>query len=256
MVTIENLSISYPDADKSLPALDYFTAVFENGKIAAILGPSGCGKTSLLNVIAGLKKPSAGRISIDGTPIVSVGKGTAIIFQDFGLLPWKTAEANIELPLLINKVPTKERKERTRALLDEFGLKDFAHYYPVQLSGGMKQRIAISRSLVSSPSLLLMDEPFSSLDALSREDAQNFLLALHRKRPLTIIVVTHSIEEAVFLADDIFIIKGRNPGRLAAHIQNSPRAPDKSFRNSPKFQEMCGRLREIMEAPNPISTAA
>ncbi|MDR0784576.1 MAG: ABC transporter ATP-binding protein [Treponema sp.] len=250
MVTIENLSISYSGVNGSLPALDRFTATFGDGKVAAILGPSGCGKTSLLNVVAGLKKPSAGAVSIDGTPINGVRKGTAIIFQDFGLLPWKTAEANVELPLLIDKVPAKERKERVRAILGEFGLKDFARYYPGQLSGGMKQRIAVSRSLVSSPNLLLMDEPFSSLDALSREDAQNFLLVLHRKRPLAVVVVTHSIEEAAFLADDIFIIKGRNPGGLAARIQNSLRVSEKSFRNSPQFQETCGAIRKIMEAPD------
>jgi NitT/TauT family transport system ATP-binding protein len=250
MVAIENLSIRYQGTHGSLPALDCFTAVFASGRIAAILGPSGCGKTSLLNVIAGLKKPSAGVISIDGMPISGASKGTAIIFQDFGLLPWKTAAANVELPLIINKVPAKERKERVRAILDEFGLKDFARYYPGQLSGGMKQRIAVSRSLVSSPSLLLMDEPFSSLDALSREDAQDFLLALHEKRPLSIVVVTHSIEEAVFLADDIFIIKGRNPGRLAVHIQNSPRLAKEDFRTSPQFQEVCCRIRDIMASPN------
>ncbi|MDR0643407.1 MAG: ABC transporter ATP-binding protein [Treponema sp.] len=255
MVILENLSISYPSADGSLPALGGFSAVFETGGITAILGPSGCGKTSLLNVIAGLKKPSAGAVFVEGTPVSGARKDVAVIFQDFGLLPWKTAAANVELPLLLNKVPAKERKERTRALLDEFGLKDFACYYPGQLSGGMKQRLAVSRSLASSPKLLLMDEPFSSLDALSREDAQNLLLSLHKKHPLTIVIVTHSIEEAVFLADDIFIIKGRNPGKLATRIQNSPhvnaRISEKSFRDFPGFQEMCRRIREIMEESLP-----
>jgi NitT/TauT family transport system ATP-binding protein len=247
MVKIENLSISYPASGGSLPALDRFTAAFGDGKIVAILGPSGCGKTSLLSVIAGLRRPSAGLVSIDGTPITGAYKGTSIIFQDFGLLPWKTAAANVELPLLINKVPIKERRERTRVLLDEFGLTEFARYYPGQLSGGMKQRVAVSRSLVSSPSLLLMDEPFSSLDALSREEAQDFLLDLHRKRPLAIVIVTHSIEEAAFLADDVYIIKGKNPGVLAARIEIPHRVPEKGFRNSLIFQETRVRIREIME---------
>ncbi|GHV05694.1 hypothetical protein FACS189485_13070 [Spirochaetia bacterium] len=168
--------------------------------------------------MAGLRRISAGEVRICGQLLTGVRKNTAVIFQDYGLLPWKTVEANAELPLLITGVPKARRREQARALLAEFGLAGFAKLYPRQLSGGMKQRLAIVRALAAEPDLLLMDEPFSSLDALSREDAQDFLLSIrHRnsypphRRPLTIIIVTHSIEEAVYLADKVFVMIGKNP---------------------------------------------
>jgi NitT/TauT family transport system ATP-binding protein len=223
----------------------------KSGAIAALLGPSGCGKTSIIHIIAGLQRQSSGEVAIDGLAVKGVRKRTAVIFQDYGLLPWKTVFANAELPLRLTRVPKKERVDRVRRLLEEFQLERFGKQYPNRLSGGMKQRLAIARALASEPDLLLMDEPFSSLDALSREEAQRFLLSIRQKtmrerRRFTIVVVTHSIEEAVYLADTVFVIKGRNPGSMAARI-DSEKGTAADFRKSAAFYEQCGIVRELLE---------
>jgi NitT/TauT family transport system ATP-binding protein len=165
-----------------------------------------------------------------------------VIFQDYGLLPWKTVQANAELPLALARLPRSIRRERAGKLLAEFGLAPFTKLYPRQLSGGMKQRLAIVRALAPEPDLLLMDEPFSSLDALSREDAQDLLLSIRKKRPLTIVMVTHSIEEAVYLADRVFVITGKNPGTLSATVD----IPDGIHRGDSRFQECCASLRRLL----------
>lgn len=226
---------------RSVPALAPFTARFERGKISALIGPSGCGKTSLIHAAAGLIKPSAGEIFIDGKARQGIRENTGVIFQHFGLLPWKTVEANAELPLKIRKVKKSERAERSKKLLEEFGLAEFRRLYPGKLSGGMKQRLAIARALISRPGLLLMDEPFSSLDALSREEAQDFLLSIQKSRGLTIILITHSIEEAVYLSDTVYVLTGKNPGRLTARV-DMPRAG----RDDSRFPELAGRLRNLL----------
>ncbi|MDR2028889.1 MAG: ATP-binding cassette domain-containing protein, partial [Treponema sp.] len=195
MVEIGDVSLTYPLPRGGMTAaLDHVNARFEEGKISALIGPSGCGKTSLIRIMAGLLSPSKGKVLIGGGEVRGIRKGTAVIFQDYGLLPWKTVRANAELPLRIAGL--KGRRERAGALLGEFGLGGFEKRYPRELSGGMKQRLAIVRAMAPEPELLLMDEPFSSLDALSREDAQDFLLSVRRGRRLTVVMVTHSIEEA------------------------------------------------------------
>ncbi|MDR0388776.1 MAG: ABC transporter ATP-binding protein [Spirochaetaceae bacterium] len=234
---------SVPPRLYSVPALAPFTARFERGKISTVIGPSGCGKTSLIHAIAGLLKPSSGRICIDGKAQQGIRKNTGVIFQHFGLLPWKTVEANVELPLKIMKAKKNERRERSKKLLGEFGLEEFRRLYPHKLSGGMKQRLAIARALISEPDLLLMDEPFSSLDALSREEAQDFLLSIKESHRLTIILITHSIEEAVYLSDTVYVITGKNPGKLTARI-DLPR----TGRDDSRFPELAGKLRNFFGA--------
>jgi NitT/TauT family transport system ATP-binding protein len=219
--------------------------------ISALLGYSGCGKTSLIHIIAGLRRPSSGEVTIDGQAVRGVRKQTAVIFQDYGLLPWKTVFANVELPLRLACVSQREGIERVQRALAEFELEHFGGQYPSRLSGGMKQRLAIARAFVSEPELLLMDEPFSSLDALSREEASLFLLSLYRKkirekRHCTIILVTHSIEEAVCLADTVFVIKGRNPGVAATRVDNDGKGTDADFRKTAAFQERCEIIRDIL----------
>jgi NitT/TauT family transport system ATP-binding protein len=255
-VILRSVSLSYLLATgnaggKRLPALDGICMDVQSGAIAALLGPSGCGKTSLIHIIAGLRRQSSGEVTVDGQAVQGVRKRTAVIFQDYGLLPWKTVFANAELPLRLARVPRKERVKRARRLLEEFQLERFGDQYPSRLSGGMKQRLAIARALASEPDLLLMDEPFSSLDALSREEAQRFLLSIHQKttrekRCFTIIMVTHSIEEAVYLADMVFVINGRNPGAMAARIDNE-KGTDVDFRKTSAFYERCGIIRELLE---------
>jgi NitT/TauT family transport system ATP-binding protein len=248
MVEVRDLSLSYPLSQGGvMAALSQVNAGFEDGKISALIGPSGCGKTSLIRIMAGLLSPSEGKVVIEGKAIQGVRKTTAVIFQDYGLLPWKTVRANAELPLLIAGL--KDRRQRAGALLSEFGLAAFEKVYPRELSGGMKQRLAIVRSMAAEPELLLMDEPFSSLDALTREDAQDFLLSVKRERRLTIVMVTHSIEEAVYLADSVYVMTGKNPGTLKTRLDISRSGGEQAgFREEPAFREYCAALRSILKA--------
>jgi NitT/TauT family transport system ATP-binding protein len=247
MVEIRDLSLSYPRSPGGgTAALSHVNARFEEGKISALIGPSGCGKTSLIRIMAGLLKPSEGRIVIRGEEVRGVRKTTAVIFQDYGLLPWKTVRANAELPLRI--AGFKDRRERAGVLLAEFGLAAFEKSYPRELSGGMKQRLAIVRAMAAEPEFLLMDEPFSSLDALTREDAQDFLLSVKQERRLTIVMVTHSIEEAVYLADSVYVMAGKNPGTLKTCVAISRSGGERAgFREEPAFREYCAILRSFLK---------
>jgi NitT/TauT family transport system ATP-binding protein len=247
MVEIRCLSLVYPLSRRgTMAALSHINACFEKGKISALIGPSGCGKTSLVRIMAGLLKPSEGTVTIGGKAVSGVGKTTAVIFQDYGLLPWKTVRANAELPLRI--AGARDRRERADALLSEFGLAGFEGRYPRELSGGMKQRLAIVRALVAEPELLLMDEPFSSLDALSREDAQDFLLSVWQRRRLTVVMVTHSIEEAAHLADSVYVMTGKNPGTLKTRLDVSRSGASRTgFREDPRFREYCAALRSLLK---------
>jgi NitT/TauT family transport system ATP-binding protein len=252
MVELRDVSLDYPLPRRGNTAvLCGVSARFEEGSFSAIIGPSGCGKTSLIRIMAGLLKPSAGTVLIGGRPARDGGKGTkgrAVIFQDYGLLPWKTVRANAELPLRIAGVKGAARKGVGDLLL-RFGLAPFEKYYPHHLSGGMKQRLSIVRALAAEPGLLLMDEPFSSLDALTREDVQDFLLTIKGEMGLTIIMVTHSIEEAVYLADTVYVINGKNPGSLNTTIPiiRAGALSDRArFRGDLRFQEYCAALRKSL----------
>ena len=269
MVELKDISLSYRVKRRAdTAALSRVNALFEEGKFSAIIGPSGCGKTSLIKIMAALVAPNEGTVSVGGCPLTGVRRKTAVIFQDYGLLPWKTVLANAELPLLIQRSNNKfqifkprtstnqhEQKETGRqkvyALLEEFGLAGFAGRYPGELSGGMKQRLAIVRALAAEPELLLMDEPFSGLDALTREEAQDFILSLHEKRRLTVIMVTHSIEEAVYLADSVYVMNGVNPGSINTHITISrdEKQPRACFRTENRFGEYCSILRRALKGP-------
>jgi NitT/TauT family transport system ATP-binding protein len=242
MVEIRDLSLTYGG---TIMALSRVNANFEEGKISALIGPSGCGKTSLIRIMAGLLKPSEGRILIAGEEVRGPRKTTAVIFQDYGLLPWKTVRANAELPLRIAGL--KDRRERAGVLLAKFGLAAFEKLYPRELSGGMKQRLAIVRAMAAAPELLLMDEPFSGLDALTREEVQEFFLSVARERRLTIIMVTHSIEEAVYLADSVYVMAGKNPGTLKTRAAISRSGGERAgFREEPVFREYCAVLRAAL----------
>ncbi|MCL1992851.1 MAG: ABC transporter ATP-binding protein [Spirochaetes bacterium] len=251
MVEVSGLSLVYGSAKNATVALQGVNGHFEEGKFSAILGPSGCGKSSLIKIIAGLKKPTEGSVAIKGVPLQGVRKNTALIFQDFGLLPWKTVKANAELPLRFSVGRGQERRkayEKAGFLLEKFGLKGFERAYPGELSGGMKQRLAIVRALLMEPELFLMDEPFSSLDSFSREDAQDFFLSIKQELCATIIMVTHSIEEAVYMADTVHVMAGRNPGALKHSLSISRGADSHSrFRESSRFHESCTFLRKLMK---------
>jgi len=270
VVELRGLAVDYPagSADRRgrgrVKAVAGACAVFPSGGISAIVGPSGCGKTSLVHAVAGLLAPASGEVLVDGQPVHGIRARTSVIFQDYGLLPWRTVEANAELPLVIAGLRRDERRKRVRPVLEELGLSAFRDFYPSRLSGGMKQRVAIARALAAEPDLLLMDEPFSSLDALTREAAQEFLLDIRRARPLTILVVTHSIEEAAYLAESVFVMGGRNPGSISARfdipenrsdLRYSPGSTTRDFRAAPRYQERCAAIRAALRDAGPIDDA-
>ena len=199
---------------------------FERGSITAIVGQSGCGKTSLLRIIAGLSAPTSGSILIDGEEGGRIREKTSVIFQNYGLLPWASVQANAELGLRVRRVPRAERAAQVDPILEELALSEFAPLYPARLSGGMQQRVAVARALASDSDLLLMDEPFSSLDAITRESLQETLLETQRRHGTTVVLVTHSIEEAAYLADTVYILEGKNPSTLSARFDTDRRRAD------------------------------
>lgn len=234
MVRLEQLSFSYTVKERTIPVLAGIDATFERGAITAIVGRSGCGKSSLLRLIAGLASPNSGTLSVDGEPGDRIRPKTSIIFQDYGLLPWESVRGNAELGLAARGVPAAQRRARVAPILEELELKPFSKLFPARLSGGMRQRVAVARALAGDSDLLLLDEPFSSLDAITRESLQETLLETQRRHGTTVILVTHSIEEAAYLADVVYIMEGKNPstlsepfktGRNAAHPAGAPRAP-------------------------------
>ncbi len=248
MVRLDSVSVSYRMRGQCVPAVEDIDAEFPAGSITAIIGPSGCGKTSLIQAMAGLVHPCSGRVLIEGEQLAGVRRKTAVIFQDYGLLPWKTARANAELPLLLAGMDQRDRRSRVESVLEELGLSAFARFYPGRLSGGMRQRLAVARALAAEPDLLLMDEPFSSLDALTRESLQETLLEVHARHGTTIVLVTHSIEEAAYLGDSLIVMGGRNPGRIASRLSR-PRGQVGglvSFRASGDFLSLTTELRRAL----------
>ncbi len=213
------------------PVLDGLSFTLDAGETLSVIGPSGCGKSTLLTLLAGLDSPGGGeaRVEEEGVPATSVPAAgvenalgparVAYILQDYGLFPWKTVESNVGLPLELGGATRAVRRERTAAVLDEMGLTGLSDRYPAQLSGGQRQRVAIARALITDPEVLLMDEPFSSLDALTRARLQNTVLELWRRRRPTCVLVTHSVEEAVFLGRHIMVLNGC-PARKVLWLTN------------------------------------
>ncbi|MFQ3455069.1 ABC transporter ATP-binding protein [Bradyrhizobium sp. UFLA01-814] len=203
-------------------ALEDITFDVRTGEFLALVGPSGCGKSTLLNLLGGLATPTSGRILLDGRPIVGPGRDRGVVFQQYALFPWRTAAQNVEFGLDIAGLKPKQRGEIARHFLDLVGLSGFADRYPHELSGGMKQRVAIARSLAYDPEVLLMDEPFAALDAQTRETLQGELLRIWRATGKTIIFITHGIDEAVVLGQRVAVMTSR-PGRIK-QIVDTPAA--------------------------------
>ncbi|MFJ9818587.1 ABC transporter ATP-binding protein [Streptomyces sp. NPDC101151] len=209
MLRLESLSQRYGDHR----VLDRIDLTVPDGQLLCVVGPSGCGKSTLLRTIAGLLPAHEGTITVDGTPVTGVPDRLAVVFQDYGrsLLPWLTVRDNVALPLRRRGLGRAARHEEAEAILERVGLHGVARRHPRQLSGGMQQRVAIARALVCSPSLLLMDEPFGSLDARTREDLEDLLLEVHRADGTTIVFVTHDIDESVYVGDRVVVLS-RGPG--------------------------------------------
>ena len=246
-LSIEALQVGYGQNNQYTPALRDCSLSLPFGSIGVLIGPSGCGKSTLLNVLAGLNRNYRGTVLINGkSPQESTA--TALILQEYGLLPWKTVGDNIRLGLQIRGCSKPETIKKTEKILTRLGLFNLNKRYPVQLSGGQRQRVAIARSLVLEPELLLMDEPFSSLDALTREEMQDFLLHLWQETNLTILLITHNIEEAVFLGQKIFVMSAC-PGTIIKEYTN-PLAGDYSARGKMEFLELANSLRAGLRGLN------
>jgi ABC-type nitrate/sulfonate/bicarbonate transport system ATPase subunit len=245
-VAVEGLNVTYRGAGGELRALSGVDLALSSGDAIAVIGPSGCGKSTLLLALAGLVPPSSGSVVIAGSDVSRPRLRTALILQDFGLLPWKTVLANAELGLLIRRHPGPERRRRAVEALERVGLGEFLNAFPAELSGGMRQRVALARALALDADLLLMDEPLSALDALTREDLQDLLLALWKDREHTSILVTHSIEEAVYLGRRIVVMSPR-PGRVACLVEN-PGMGEQSYRTDEAFYERCAHVRRLLSA--------
>jgi len=251
MINIHSISFAYSNHS---PLFEDFSLDISRGETWAILGPSGCGKTTLLYLLAGLRFPSHGRVVIDGEQIVRPRPRSGLILQDYGLLPWSTVRENVELGSHVRKfygedgkhAPISFQPENNAAhWLERLGINEVADKYPSQISGGQRQRTAIARTLALEPDLLLMDEPFSSLDAITREDLQDLTLSLCMEKQLTLVVVTHAIEEAVTLGKKILLLDSALNRR--ARVFENPNAGDDDYRGSQHYQELCNLLRREMQ---------
>lgn len=238
MITVEGLAFNYKETVKALRDV---SVSLPKDASCAIIGPSGCGKSTLLQVLAGLIPPTAGALVVAGEPVSLPRRQTGLILQDYGLLPWKTVWQNAVLGLQIRG----EDAAQAEGVLRDLGLWDFKDRYPAQLSGGQRQRVAIARALALRPDLLLMDEPFSSLDALTREGLQQTILDIWRRGGVTLMIVTHSIEEAVFLGRRILVLSP-GPGGVVADIDN-PGAGRNEYRREPEFYSRCTQVRDALE---------
>ncbi|MDR1534207.1 MAG: ABC transporter ATP-binding protein [Planctomycetota bacterium] len=218
-----------------LRVLEEFNLDIREGEFLSLLGPSGCGKSTFLNILAGLDDLDQGSILVDSEELKKHSFDRGMVFQSYALLPWRTVLENLEIGLEIRRVPRRERRETARRYLRLVGLSAFAHQYPHQLSGGMRQRVAIARVLAYRPNLLLMDEPFAALDAQTRESLQIELLRIWEADRKTIVFVTHSIDEAIILSDRVAVMTAR-PGRVKEIMEiNLPRPRSEDIRNSLEF---------------------
>lgn len=244
----EGVSKVYFANGTALKALSDVNFTAERGEFLSILGPSGCGKSTLLRIIGGILKPSGGRVEIDGEDPREAQRKKEIgfVFQDASLLPWRTVRENIELPLEVNKQNAQKRRRSVDDLLELVGLEDFENYYPYQLSGGMQQRVSVARALVFSPSLLLMDEPLSSLDEITRSSMRYELLRIWDALRATVIFVTHSIPEAIILSDRVLVFT-KSPGRVRASIPvDLPRPRDESLEDGQFFHSYVNQLKTLL----------
>jgi len=243
IIAVDNVSYTYRQPNATVRALAGVSFELPKASSCAVIGPSGCGKTTLLYLLAGLLAPASGSVLVAGQP-AAAGQGTSLILQDYGLLPWKTVWDNARLGLQLRREPREKQEDKVREVLGFLGLAGLERHYPAQLSGGQRQRVAIARSLATRPDLLLMDEPLSSLDALTREELQDTIVDILGGGGLSFVLVTHSIEEAVYLGQKILVMSGP-PGRIAAAIENGG-AGRRSYRGTREFHSQCDHLRALL----------
>lgn len=244
-IELKSVSMRYQTDTSEVLALDHVSVDIEKGEFVSLLGPSGCGKTTLLRIMADLIQPTSGEVKVAGetTKKARLAQKYGIVFQSPVLYDWRKVKQNITLPLELMGISKSERENRVTKLLELVGLIEFKDQYPWQLSGGMQQRVAIARALAMEPEILLMDEPFSALDEFTREHLNEELLSIWSKVGNTVVFVTHSISEAIFLSDRVFVLSP-HPGRLSAVVEIPlPRPRTAEMRNSPEFYQYISDIR-------------
>jgi NitT/TauT family transport system ATP-binding protein len=246
-IRVEDVRKVYDTGRQSIEAVSGANFAVSQGEFVAILGPSGCGKSTLLMMCGGLESITSGRIAVAGTPMTGPRTSIGVMFQDPTLLPWKTVLENVMFPVRIFRRPVGEYLERAHALLDLVGLHGFEDKRPHELSGGMRQRVAICRALIYDPDILLMDEPFSALDAITRDEMNEALLDIWQQYTKTALFVTHSIREAVLLADRVLVMT-RRPAAVVEDLRVPFARPrDMSLVDTPEFTRLCSHLRGLIE---------
>jgi NitT/TauT family transport system ATP-binding protein len=257
MLQAIDLEKRFQDGRRTTHALGGVSLRLEEGELATVVGPSGCGKSTLLRCLAGLIAPSAGEVRLDGRRVTSPPRELTVVFQDYGrsLLPWLSARRNVAVPL--RGLDRRARRARADEALDEVGLRDFGDHYPWQLSGGMQQRVAIARALAYRPRVLLMDEPFGSVDAQTRSELQDMLLRLRRRHGMTILFVTHDIDEAIYLSDRVHVLTGA-PSRVAdvVEVDLPPERDQVATKALSAFPALRAVLWQRLRGPAPGATAA
>ena len=247
-LSIEKLSVIYASARGKLTAIQDLSLSVTNGQFVAVLGPSGCGKSTLLNIASGLLSPSGGLVSIQGKPVTGPRPDVGIVFQQPTLLPWKSVIENVLVPVQAMGMKVSEHMERARSLIKMVRLEGFENHYPNELSGGMQQRVGIARGFMHDPQLLLMDEPFAALDAMTREHMTDELQSMWMQSGKSVLFITHSIPEAVYLADRVVVLSAR-PGTVVDVIEVPiPRPRTLETLSSPEFTSICNRLRMFFRA--------
>ncbi|MBQ7979275.1 MAG: ABC transporter ATP-binding protein [Candidatus Methanomethylophilaceae archaeon] len=246
-IVIDNIRKVYKKDDTETVAIDQFDLTIKKGELISLIGPSGCGKTTILRMIAGLLEPTEGTITIAGKECKEPGADRGVVFQDFALFPWRSVRKNVEFGMEVAGVPKDERRERADEYIELVGLGDFKNSKIQELSGGMKQRVGIARALVNHPDVILMDEPFGALDAQTRNIMQNQLVQILEKTEQTIIFITHSVDEALFLSDRVVILSKR-PSRIKEIVEIPWERP--RDRAGPEFTALRKRILEDLEKEN------
>jgi NitT/TauT family transport system ATP-binding protein len=244
----DNVSLSFETPKGRLQVVDNVSYDIDDGDFVAVIGPSGCGKTTMMSMLAGFQKPTTGRVLFDGAEVAGPGPERGVIFQEYGVFPWLTVRENIAfgLQLKANRAMAAERDAICDHYLSMMGLTDFANAYPKHLSGGMRQRLAIARAYAVKPQFLLMDEPFGALDAQTRSNMQNLLLEVLHTEQKTVMLITHSVEEAIYMASKIVVVTAR-PARIKQIIEVPFAYPrEESIQERPEFGELRSHIRDLV----------
>lgn len=256
LIDVRDVGVIFGEDESAVEAVSHVSMVVKSGEFVSLIGPSGCGKSTLLNIAAGFVHPTSGEVTIDGKRVDKPGADRGVVFQQYSLFPWLTVRQNVEFGLRMQRQPRGRRETSARTLLGLSGLLAFENHYPDQLSGGMKQRVGIVRALATSPQVLLMDEPFGALDAQTRVVMQEILTNMWQQFRISVLFITHDIEESIFLSDKVYVMTAR-PGRIKAEIPVPlPRPRTAEMTASTEFIAMVQKLKSLIREESLASMGA